>query len=88
MALFGLVQFQAVGLVVKDKLIINLLLLESIMRVNSKQLKEGYRIIGSSFDHAGHMVSLVQSKKTHECYIIRIDTGQSEDEYILKSTAC
>jgi hypothetical protein len=54
--------------------------------VQMDKLKDDYRIVGTTIDHASHVISLVQEKKTKECFTIRMDIGCQDDKYTLKPT--
>jgi hypothetical protein len=49
-------------------------------------IRDNYRIIGSAIDHASHVNSLLQDKKSGECFLCRMDISQDRDEFKLKST--
>ena len=53
------------------------------MKVTIEDINTKYRTSSSFFDHAGHLLMLVQLKTTGECFTIRVDLGQSEDLYTL-----
>ena len=53
------------------------------MKVTIDDIRTNFRTSSSFFDDVGYLVMLVQSKLTSECFIIRVDLGQSEDLYKL-----